>query len=166
LQTSPSTRFRRFYRYLRPRLSDRGADDIVDGRDARQRLKRRTEPDQSAPGVWREETVQVRIEFSLDVLPFNRVLGAPAPVQYFACECAAVDRIACPDAEPLTAQPFVSIDALAALSALLDLALKDRTPSVALPSGPNSRLKEIHNVDEDSIHAVRERVARCRRHRA
>src|SRR5216683_7481031 len=31
------------------------------------------------------------------------------------------DRTACPDAEPLTAQPFVSIDALAALSALLDL---------------------------------------------
>jgi hypothetical protein len=36
------------------------------------------------------------------------------------------DRKACPDAEPLTAQPFVSIDALAALSALLDLALKEK----------------------------------------
>ena len=44
------------------------------------------------------------------------------------------DRTACPDAELLTAQPFVSIDALAALSALLDLALKDRTPSAALLS--------------------------------
>ncbi|MBB4399148.1 hypothetical protein GGD62_008298 [Bradyrhizobium sp. ERR14] len=44
------------------------------------------------------------------------------------------DRTACPDAEPLTVQPFVSIDALAALSALLDLALKDRTPSAALLS--------------------------------
>jgi hypothetical protein len=30
------------------------------------------------------------------------------------------DRTACPDAEPLTAQPSVSIDALAAFSALLD----------------------------------------------
>jgi hypothetical protein len=39
------------------------------------------------------------------------------------------DRMACPDLEPLTARPFVSIDALAALSALLDLALKDRTPA-------------------------------------
>jgi hypothetical protein len=46
------------------------------------------------------------------------------------------DRTACADAEPLTAQPFVSIDALAALSALLDLALKDRTPSVANRSAP------------------------------
>jgi hypothetical protein len=54
---APSARFRRFYRYLGPRLSDRGADDIVDGLDVRQLLKRRTEPDQSAPGVWREETV-------------------------------------------------------------------------------------------------------------
>jgi hypothetical protein len=44
------------------------------------------------------------------------------------------------DAEPLTAQPFVSIDALAALSALLDLALKDRTPSVALLSGASEPL--------------------------
>jgi len=42
------------------------------------------------------------------------------------------DRTACPDAELLAAQPFVSITALAALSALLDLALKDRTPSAAL----------------------------------
>ncbi|UPU01683.1 hypothetical protein J4G48_0049595 (plasmid) [Bradyrhizobium barranii subsp. apii] len=41
------------------------------------------------------------------------------------------DRTACPDAELLTAWPFVSIDALAALAALLDLALKDRTPSAA-----------------------------------
>ena len=40
------------------------------------------------------------------------------------------DRTACPDAELFAAQPFVSITALAALSALLDLALKDRTSSV------------------------------------
>jgi hypothetical protein len=45
------------------------------------------------------------------------------------------DRAAYPDPELLTAQPLVSIDALAALSALLELALKDRTPSVALLSG-------------------------------
>lgn len=40
------------------------------------------------------------------------------------------DRTARPDAKPLTAQPFVSIDALAALSALLDVALKDRAGEV------------------------------------
>jgi len=35
----------------------------------------------------------------------------------------------------LAAQPYVSIEALAALSALLDLALKDQTPSAILLSG-------------------------------
>jgi hypothetical protein len=41
------------------------------------------------------------------------------------------DRTACHDAGLLKAQPFVSSEALAALSVLLDLALKDRTPSAA-----------------------------------
>jgi hypothetical protein len=40
------------------------------------------------------------------------------------------DRTACPEAEVLAARPFVSTTALAALSALLDLALKDRTPGL------------------------------------
>jgi hypothetical protein len=45
------------------------------------------------------------------------------------------DRTACPAPQLLVAQPFVSIDALSALSALLDLALKDQTPSAVLLSG-------------------------------
>src|ERR1700737_2295519 len=44
------------------------------------------------------------------------------------------DRTACPDPGLLAAQPYVSIEALAALSALLDLALKDQTPSAVLLS--------------------------------
>ena len=63
------------------------------------------------------------------------------------------DRAACPDAEPLTAQPFVSIDALAALSALLDLALKDRTPSVALLSGAS---RASHDQNRGEAHVTRE----------
>jgi hypothetical protein len=43
------------------------------------------------------------------------------------------DRTACPGL--LAAQPYVSTEALAALSVLLDLALKDQTPSAALFSG-------------------------------
>jgi hypothetical protein len=39
------------------------------------------------------------------------------------------DRTACPDPQLLAAHPFISIDAFSALSALLDLALKDQTPS-------------------------------------
>jgi hypothetical protein len=42
------------------------------------------------------------------------------------------DRTAYPDPGLLAAQPYVSIETLAALSALLDLALKDQTPSAAL----------------------------------
>jgi hypothetical protein len=50
------------------------------------------------------------------------------------------DRAACPDPGLLAAQPYVSIEALAALSALLDQALKDQTPSAALLSGASEPL--------------------------
>ena len=60
------------------------------------------------------------------------------------------DRTACPGAELLTAQPFVSIEALAALSALLDLALKDRTPLAALLSGA-SRASHDQNRGETHV---------------
>jgi len=60
------------------------------------------------------------------------------------------DRTACPSAELLTAQPFVSIEALAALSALLDLALKDRTPSAALLFGA-SRTSHDQNRGETHV---------------
>ena len=66
------------------------------------------------------------------------------------------DRTACPDAELFAAQPFVSITALAALSALLDLALKDRTPSAALFSGA-SRTSHDQNRGETHVTAARER---------
>ena len=57
------------------------------------------------------------------------------------------DRTACPEAEVLAARPFVGVTALAALSALFDLALKDRTPSAALLSGTSTpSLGEIENV--------------------
>ena len=69
------------------------------------------------------------------------------------------DRTACPDAEPLTAQPFVSIDALAALSALLEWALKDRTPSVALLSGAS---RASHDQNRGETHVTQERNARER----
>lgn len=61
------------------------------------------------------------------------------------------DRAACPDVELLAAQPFVSIDALAALSALLDLALKDRTPSAALLSGAS---RAFHDQNRGETHVT------------
>jgi len=69
------------------------------------------------------------------------------------------DRTACPDAELLTAQPFVSIDALAALSALLDLALKDRTPSAALLSGAS---RGSHGQNRGATHVTPDGNARER----
>jgi hypothetical protein len=62
--------------------------------------------------------------------------------------------------ELFAAQPFVSITALAALSALLDLALKDRTPSAALLSGA-SRASHDQNRGETHVTAdsnARERI--------
>jgi hypothetical protein len=69
------------------------------------------------------------------------------------------DRTACPDPELLAAQPFVSIDALAALSALLDLALKDRTPSAALLSGAS---RASHDQNRGETHVTRDGNARER----
>src|SRR6266851_408951 len=69
------------------------------------------------------------------------------------------DRTACPDPELLTAQPFVSIDALAALSALLDLVLKDRTPSAALLSGAS---RVSHGQNRGETHVTRDGNARER----
>ncbi|KRR07026.1 hypothetical protein [Bradyrhizobium valentinum] len=69
------------------------------------------------------------------------------------------DRAACPDAEPLTAQPFVSIGALAALSALLDLMLKDRTPSAALLS---SASRASHDQNRGETHVTADGSARER----
>src|SRR3979409_1362700 len=70
------------------------------------------------------------------------------------------DRTACPEAEVLAARPFVSITALAALSALLDLALMDRTPSAALLSSA-SRASHDQNRGETHVTAdgnARERI--------
>lgn len=70
------------------------------------------------------------------------------------------DRTACHDAGFLTAQPLVRIDALAALSALLDVALMDRTPLAALLSGA-SRASHDQNRGETHVTAdgnARERI--------
>ena len=67
------------------------------------------------------------------------------------------DRTACPNPELLAAQPFVSIDALVALSALLDLALKDRAPSVAPLSGVS---RASHDQNRREAHVTREGTAK------
>ena len=69
------------------------------------------------------------------------------------------ERTACPGAELLTAQPFVSIEALAALSALLDLALKDRTPLAALLSGAS---RASHDQNRGETHVTPDDNARER----
>ncbi|MET4608697.1 hypothetical protein ABIB90_008205 [Bradyrhizobium sp. JR4.1] len=68
-------------------------------------------------------------------------------------------RTACPAAELLAARPFVSITALAALSALLDMVLMDRTPSAALLS---SASRASHNQNRGEIHVTRDDKLRKR----
>src|SRR6202048_778397 len=83
------------------------------------------------PWFGRRVCVHETVEKADDVV-FRCTLDGSQAERWREVPAWMFDRTACADAEPLTAQPFVSIDALAALSALLDLALKDRTPSVAL----------------------------------
>jgi hypothetical protein len=59
------------------------------------------------------------------------------------------DRTACPGL--LAAQPHVSTEALAALSVLLDLALKDQTPSAPLFSGASGA---SHDQNRGEIHVT------------
>jgi hypothetical protein len=63
------------------------------------------------------------------------------------------DRTAYPDPGLLAAQPHVSIEALAALSALLDLALKDQTPSAVLLS---SASRASHDQNRGETHVTRD----------
>ena len=69
------------------------------------------------------------------------------------------DRTACPDPGLLAAQPYVSIEALAALSALLDLALKDQTPSAVLLSGVSGA---SHDQNRGETHVTRDENLRER----
>jgi hypothetical protein len=69
------------------------------------------------------------------------------------------DRAAYPDPGLLAAQPHVSIEALAALSALLDLALKDQTPSAVLLCGASGA---SHHQNRGETHVTRDEKLRER----
>jgi hypothetical protein len=69
------------------------------------------------------------------------------------------DRTVCPDPGLLAAQPYVSIEALAALSALLDLALKGQTPSAVLLSGASGA---SHDQNRGETHVTRDEKLRAR----
>src|ERR1700737_2841626 len=69
------------------------------------------------------------------------------------------DRTAYPAPGLLAAQPYVSIEALAALSALLDLALKDQTPSAVLLSGAS---RASHDQNRGETHVTRDEKHRER----
>ena len=69
------------------------------------------------------------------------------------------DRAAYPDPGLLATQPHVSIEALAALSALLDLALKDQTPSAVLLCGASGA---SHHQNRGETHVTRDEKLRER----
>jgi len=110
------------------------------------------------PWFGRRVCVHETVEKADDVV-FRCTLDGSQAERWREVPAWMFDRTACADAEPLTAQPFVSIDALAALSALLDLALKDRTPSVALLSGAS---RASHDQNRGETHVTRDGNARER----
>ena len=110
------------------------------------------------PWFGRRVCVHETVEKADDVV-FRCTLDGSQAERWREVPAWMFDRTACADAEPLTAQPFVSIDALAALSALLDLALKDRTPSVALLSGAS---RASHDENRGETHVTRDGNARER----
>ena len=61
------------------------------------------------------------------------------------------DRTVCPDQPPLMEAPFVSMGALAALSTLLDLALKDGVASSNVPLSSASRTSRDQNRGEAHV---------------
>ena len=61
------------------------------------------------------------------------------------------ERAACPDELPLTAEPFVTVGALAELSTLLDLALKDLSASSNAPFSGASRTSHDQNRGEAHV---------------
>src|SRR5260370_29400919 len=75
------------------------------------------------PWFGRRVCVHETIEKADDVV-FRCTLGGSHAERWLEVPAWMFDRTACPDAESLTAQPFVSVDALAALSALLGLPLE------------------------------------------
>jgi hypothetical protein len=71
------------------------------------------------------------------------------------------DRATCPDSLPLMEAPFASFNALAALSALLDLALKDRSASSNAPLSGSCKASRDQNRGEAHVMHdgdVRERI--------
>jgi hypothetical protein len=61
------------------------------------------------------------------------------------------DRTVCPDQPPLMEAPFVNMGALAALSTLLDLALKDGVASSNVPLSSASRTSRDQNRGEAHV---------------
>ena len=104
------------------------------------------------PWFGRRVCVHGAVDKASDVV-FRCTLDGSQADRWLEVPAWMFDRTACPDAELLTAQPFVSIDALAALSALLDLALKDRTPSAALLSGAS---RASHDQNRGETHVTRD----------
>ena len=110
------------------------------------------------PWFGRRVCVHETVDKADDVV-FRCTLDASQAERWLEVPAWMFDRAACPDAELLAARPFVSITALAALFALLDLALKDRTPSAALLSGAS---RASHNQNRGETHVTREGNARER----
>ena len=133
------------------------------------------------PWSGRQVCVHATIDKSDDVF-FRCTLEGSEADRWLEIPAWMFDRAGCAQQATVTAEPFVSLDALAALSTLLDLALKDRTPSSNAQLSGASRASQEQNRGEAHVTqdgdikgrrpaqpatvadgAVRERSARNRR---
>lgn len=110
------------------------------------------------PWFGRRVCVHGAIDKADDVV-FRCTLDGSQADRWLEVPAWMFDRTACHDAGFLTAQPLVRIDALAALSALLDVALKDQTPSAAPLSGAS---RGSHGQNRGATHVKPDGNARER----
>jgi hypothetical protein len=102
------------------------------------------------PWSGRQVGVHATIE-KPDGVVFRCALDGAEADRWLEIPAWMFDRAGCPHAASMTAEPFVSLDALAALSALLDLALKDRTPSSNAQLSGASRTSHDQNRGEAHV---------------
>ena len=84
------------------------------------------------PWFGRQVCAHAAIE-KADGFVFRCTLDGSEAERWLEIPAWMLERSECPDGLALTVEPFVSLDALNALSALLDLALKDRASSSNAP---------------------------------
>src|ERR1700704_6820933 len=131
---------------------DAGGDDCTTTFENAHRTVLREVLYRHHPWFGRRVCVHQTVDKADDVV-FRCTLDGSQADRWLEVPAWMFDRMACPDPGLLARQPYVSIGALAALSALLDLALKDQTSSAVLLSGAS---RASHDQNRGETHVTRD----------